>query len=226
MLQQKSLNSLYLYYLLKQPLLTKSCTTASLVALNEIISTILAGDMRKLTVFTGSSKVSVKHPFSRKVLLMALYGCLINAPLSHYGYNVLNKVFKAPLGPTKRLAQILVSLMTMTPLMSTLMVSYVSLVNSQKLSLEKVYANYRATGLASLKKSFAAASEQVSAALHNNLIKVVKSSLVTSPVAMAVAQNYVPPQLWVVFFNFIYFVLGTYQNTMVKRTLKQGKVNA
>jgi hypothetical protein len=38
-----------------------------------------------------------------------------------------------------------------------------------------------------------------------------------SAVSLVIAQKYIDPQLWVVFFSVVSFCVGTYQNTKLKR---------
>lgn len=59
--------------------------------------------------------------------------------------------------------------------------------------------------------------------LKKNYFAVVRTSAMTSVVTLAFAQNFLKPEMWVVFFNFVYFVLGTIQNIRVKRSQKQSK---
>lgn len=53
--------------------------------------------------------------------------------------------------------------------------------------------------------------------IRTNYAKFLRSSMVTNFSCLIVAQNFIPTELWVVFFNLVYFVLGTYQNIKVKR---------
>ena len=46
---------------------------------------------------------------------------------------------------------------------------------------------------------------------------VMKVSWVTSPLALAFAQKFLPEQTWVPFFNIIAFVIGTYINAHTKK---------
>jgi len=46
---------------------------------------------------------------------------------------------------------------------------------------------------------------------------VLKVSWTTSPLAIIVAQNFLPQELWVPWFNFVAFVMGTYFNMKLKR---------
>lgn len=46
---------------------------------------------------------------------------------------------------------------------------------------------------------------------------VMKVSWITSPLALAFAQKFLPEQTWVPFFNIVAFVIGTYINTHTKK---------
>ncbi len=46
---------------------------------------------------------------------------------------------------------------------------------------------------------------------------VMKVSWITSPLALAFAQKFLPEQTWVPFFNIIAFVIGTYINAHTKQ---------
>ena len=45
----------------------------------------------------------------------------------------------------------------------------------------------------------------------------MKVSWVTSPLALAFAQAFLPHELWVPFFNFVAFAIGTYINAHTKK---------
>ncbi len=46
---------------------------------------------------------------------------------------------------------------------------------------------------------------------------VMKVSWITSPLALAFAQKFLPEHTWVPFFNIIAFVIGTYINAHTKK---------
>merc|ERR1711964_928397 len=58
---------------------------------------------------------------------------------------------------------------------------------------------------------------QVRATVRAGLFPVMKVSWATSPLALAFAQNFLPQETWVPFFNMISFVLGTYINALTKK---------
>jgi small basic protein len=58
---------------------------------------------------------------------------------------------------------------------------------------------------------------QVRATVRAGFMPVMKVSWITSPVALAFAQQFLPEQTWVPFFNIVAFVIGTYINTHTKK---------
>ena len=58
---------------------------------------------------------------------------------------------------------------------------------------------------------------QVRATVRAGFLPVMKVSWITSPLALAFAQQFLPQETWVPFFNAIAFVLGTYINAHTKK---------
>ena len=58
---------------------------------------------------------------------------------------------------------------------------------------------------------------QVRATVKAGFMPVMKVSWVTSPLALAFAQKFLPEHVWVPFFNIIGFFIGTYVNTHTKK---------
>lgn len=58
---------------------------------------------------------------------------------------------------------------------------------------------------------------QVRATVSAGFLPVMKMSWLVSPVSLAFAQQFLPPETWVPFFNAVAFFLGTYINTITKR---------
>jgi hypothetical protein len=58
---------------------------------------------------------------------------------------------------------------------------------------------------------------QVHATWKAGFWPVMKVSWVVSPLALAFAQQFLPEQTWVPFFNVISFVIGTYVNSITKK---------
>lgn len=212
------MNGLYLLYLKKYPLLTKSVTAGVLAALNESIASLVTRDLKTKTITVKTKQYSIKHVFSPKILTMIVYGSLIVTPITHNMYAALNKIFKGPnLSKAMKLLQIATSLCTVTPLVSAIYVSWLSIINDYDF-----FKLFRGKSV-DWNENFQEIKSIVINGLKKNYFAVVRTSAMTSVVTLAFAQNFLKPEMWVVFFNFVYFVLGTIQNIRVKRSQKQSK---
>jgi len=58
---------------------------------------------------------------------------------------------------------------------------------------------------------------QVRATVNAGFLPVLKVSWVTSPLSLAFAQQFLPQETWVPFFNLVAFVIGTYINAITKK---------
>lgn len=181
----------YLTALQKNPIRTKSYTSATLNALSELIASVVAGDKDPKT---GSY-------ISSRVPKMALYGFFISAPLSHYLILALQKAFRGKQGALWKILQILASNLIISPIMSSVFVSYMAI----------------AAGARSL--------EQVKKTWSQTIMPVLKSSWCVSPITLALAQAFIPELAWVPFFSAVAFVLGTYNNIQVKRKQQNARKN-
>lgn len=58
---------------------------------------------------------------------------------------------------------------------------------------------------------------QIRATVRAGLWPVMTVSWITSPLALAFAQAFLPQEAWVPFFNVLGFIIGTYVNTHTKK---------
>lgn len=58
---------------------------------------------------------------------------------------------------------------------------------------------------------------QIKGAFKSGYLNMMKTSWMISPLSMAIAQKFLPPNVWVPFFNLVAFVFGTYVNTTIKK---------
>lgn len=210
-MQLQNLNKQYLAYLSKYPLRTKSVTAGTLAGLNEIIASIITRDFSEAKV--GNAKI--KHCITPKLLTMVFYGSFVVTPISDKLYGILNKIFKGPnLSRKMKILQIITSLLTITPLISGVFTSWLSIINGYRFptSLKDV----------SIKHEICKILKIIRSGLLNNYLAIYKSSAITSLGSLIIAQNFIRPDLWIVFFSFVYFVLNTIQNTKLK--LKQKRL--
>lgn len=200
-----NLNKTYLQYLSTYPLLTKAVTAGVFLGLNETVASIWTNQFKETELPLINKKI--KHVFSKKLLYMIIYGSMIATPIAHNMYKHINRVFKPPLAPSRKLLQILVSLSTVTPLLSALYTGFIGLVGQYKPNWEKN----------GFEGEFVQVYQIIKRTLQKNYFLILRTSLVTSLVSLVIAQKFIDPELWVVFFNFVVFITGTYQNIRMKK---------
>ena len=173
-------------------------TSGTLAALQEVLASWLAHDRSKHG-----------HYFSSRVPKMAAYGALISAPLGHMLISILQKVFANRTSLKAKILQILVS---------NLVVSQPSFSNPPFTDTSQVAPIQNTVYLASMAVIAGARTwHQIRATVRAGFMPVMKVSWITSPLALAFAQKFLPEQTWVPFFNIIAFVIGTYINTHTKK---------
>lgn len=204
----KSVNLNYLYYLSYYPLLTKSATAGILGGLNEVIASVIAKDYRESTI----KGARFKHILSPKIFTMMIYGSCIMTPISHHLYGLLNRAFAGRKMTLKmKIAQVLSSLMFISPLLSGIFTSWLALTNNYRVSTTNL----------NFAEEFKRIVNIIASGLKNSYLPILKTSVFTSLWSFVTAQTFLDPEIWVVFFTFVYFVLGTVQNTRVKLLQRQ-----
>ncbi|TID22607.1 hypothetical protein CANINC_003267 [Pichia inconspicua] len=209
-LSPSNLNKKYTETLHRKPLLTKALTLTFLALLNEQLASLFAGDIKSFKV---GSELSIPHLLSEKVPLMGIFAFFINAPVTHYGYSLIQKLVPSPLTPRKKLLQILLSTGIITPILSALFVSWIGLINNIS-AFKKILKKNSSDKISDFIKAF---KKTIYQALKSNFLQVTYTSALTSPLFMLFAQKFVIPEAWTVFFAICYFVVGTYNNTLVKQ---------
>ncbi|KAK5060138.1 hypothetical protein LTR84_010022 [Exophiala bonariae] len=133
------------------------------------------------------------HYFSSRIPKMAIYGAFISAPMGHSLIGVLQWIFAGRTSLKAKVLQIIVSNLVIAPIQ-----------NSVYLTSMAVIAGARTW-------------HQVRATVKAGFWPVMKVSWITSPIALAFAQKFLPEQTWVPFFNIVAFTIGTYINTHTKK---------
>ncbi|KAI8339049.1 hypothetical protein BC941DRAFT_350494 [Chlamydoabsidia padenii] len=167
----------YLSQLAANPLQTKACTSGVLSGTQELFA----------------QKLSGQKNIDRRIIHMFFYGLCLSGPLSHYLYEIMNKVFAGKTGPKVKLGQLLFANLIISPIMNSVYIGTMTFL----------------AGGRSIK--------QIKASIQGGWLRMQKMSWVISPLSMITAQNFLPQQTWVPFFSFIAFLFGTYMNTMLKR---------
>ena len=197
----------YLQQLQSNPLRTKMLTSGTLAGLQEFIASWLAHDVSKHG-----------HYFSSRVPKMVLYGMFISAPLGHVLVGILQKVFAGRTSLKAKVLQILASNLIVCLLFLLLPVVVSCFVVGKEMLTRQVSPTQNAVYLTSMAIIAGARTfHQVRATVRAGFLPVMKVSWITSPIALAFAQKFLPEHTWVPFFNIIAFVIGTYVNTHTKK---------
>jgi len=128
-----------------------------------------------------------------RVPKMAVYGSLISAPLGHILVTALQKGFAGKTSTKSKIAQILVSNLIVSPIQNTVYLACMAVIAGAR------------------------TFHQIRATVKAGFMPVMKVSWCTSPIALIIAQKFLPPQAWVPFFNLVAFVIGTYINASTKK---------
>ncbi|KAK6357050.1 hypothetical protein TWF718_001380 [Orbilia javanica] len=128
-----------------------------------------------------------------RVPMMAIYGAFISAPLGHLLINVLQRAFRNRSSTRAKILQILVSNFIVAPIQNVVYLASMAIIAGAR------------------KK------ENVKAMVRTGFFPVMKVSWITSPLALAFAQKFLPEHAWVPFFNLIGFIIGTYVNALTKK---------
>jgi len=185
----------YLTQLSHHPLRTKAITTAILCFLQEVLGSNLSGTPANVTKGASAMVRSLQSVhLDAKAIKMAIYGFLVSAPMSHILVGLLQKAFAGKTSVRARVAQIIANNLLVSPIQASVYLGSMAVINGAT-SIDEVVKTVKA-----------------------GFFSVVRVSWVVSPLSMTIAQNFIPVELWVPFFNAIQFVLGTYFNMRVKQS--------
>jgi len=158
-----------------------------------LTSGTLAALQEILASWLAHDKSKHGHYFSSRVPKMAVYGAFISAPLGHVLISFLQWLFAGRTSLRAKVLQILVSNLVVSPIQNTIYLASMAVIAGAR------------TG------------HQIRATVRAGFMPVMKVSWISSPIALAFAQKFLPEQAWVPFFNAVAFVLGTYINTRTKK---------
>ncbi|PWN21390.1 hypothetical protein BCV69DRAFT_282115 [Microstroma glucosiphilum] len=205
-LTSNPLLSRYLVALQANPLRTKQITSGVLSALAEVLAGHFAGlpsaaansKERQHQADQGgilglTSALLAKAGINDRAGKMFIYGSLVSAPLGHVLTGMLQRAFVGKTSPRDKVMQIIVSSLTVTVITNIVYLASMAVVNGAR------------------------APEKIMAVVKAGIWKMLQISWATSPLAIAFAQNYLPPELWEPFFTVIRFFLSTAFNTMAKK---------
>jgi len=185
----------YLAQLTTNPLRTKALTSGAFSFLQEVIGSNVAGIAPVQPPKNASplTKTLARARIDSKAFKMALYGIFVSAPLGHVLVGLLQKAFAGKTGLKARLGQLLASNLLISPIQVTAFLASMAVINGAK-SLDEVIRTVK-----------------------GGFFSVIRVSWIVSPLSMTIAQQFIPVELWVPFFNMIQFTLGTIFNIKVKK---------
>lgn len=131
--------------------------------------------------------------FTSRVPKMAIYGAFISAPLGHVLISILQKVFTGKSSLKAKILQIIASNLIIAPIQNSVYLISMAIIAGAK-TIHQVHATWKA-----------------------GFMPVMKVSWISSPLALAFAQQFLPEHAWVPFFNIIGFFMGTYVNSVTKK---------
>lgn len=133
------------------------------------------------------------HYFTSRVPKMAAYGAFVSAPLGHIMIGILQRLFAGRTSLKAKILQILVSNLVIAPIQNSIYLTSMAIIAGAR------------------------TFHQVRATVKAGFMPVMKVTWVTSPLSLAFAQNFLPQETWVPFFNIVSFVIGTYINAHTKK---------
>ncbi|KAI1793951.1 hypothetical protein LXA43DRAFT_1092310 [Ganoderma leucocontextum] len=196
--QAKQINPLlaaYLRNLAANPLRTKAITGAFLQFFQEILASHIAGVPPPRVAKDAPLLVHIlaRAQVSGKAFKMAAYGALVSAPVSHVLINTLQKAFAGQTGLRGRVGMLLASQLIVAPAQIFSYLTCMAIINGA-MSVDEVAKTVRA-----------------------GFGRVLRVTWMTSPVYTVFAQQFLPAEMWVPFFNFMQFLAGTYFNIKIKK---------
>ncbi|BFZ57689.1 hypothetical protein PYCC9005_004742 [Savitreella phatthalungensis] len=157
----------------------------------------LNGIQEVLASYLAGEKTADGSYVSDRVPKMMLYGLFISAPISHTLVTTLQKVFEGRTTPRDKVLQIIASNLIVSPIQNTAFLLTMAVIGGAR-TFDQAIAVWKA-----------------------GFMKIMRISWISSPIAIAIAQKFLPPEAWVPFFNLIAFVFGTYVNQKTKKQMQQ-----
>ncbi|KAM0755253.1 hypothetical protein T439DRAFT_353191 [Meredithblackwellia eburnea MCA 4105] len=184
-----------------RPILTKSLTSATLYFISERVAAAVAykgreagAESKKNGKRTGPSDVLAKSwRKNEQAVKLAAYGALLAAPIDHYLYNLLDKVFEGKTSKRWKVAMIAASNLTILPLQNAIYLAVMTIIDGGR---------SRAAIFGTLKENF---------------LPVMQLTSIISTLSMVIAQGFVPVDLWVPFFTVIAACVDTVVNIQTKQ---------
>lgn len=193
----------YLTALAARPLRTKCITSATLLFIQETLSSRLSGSPKPALPAKGTATrkyvpIQVwgllrELGVGEKNFQMAAYGALISAPLSHFFVNFFQKIFAGKTDALSKILQIIAMQLIQSPITALAYISSMAVINGAR------------------------STEAIKKTVQAGYFSILKSMWISSPIAIAFAQKFLPAETWVVWFNLVSFTMGTFMTVLIKR---------
>jgi len=184
----------YLVSLATRPLLTKAVTAGTLNFLQDVIANHLAGvPVRVSKEAPPPARALAAAKIDLRSLKLAIYGFFVSAPLSHYLVGALQKRFEGKETPAAKLQLLVLQNILVAPIQNAVFLASLAVIGGAK------------------------SSAGILAVVKGGFWRVMRVTWAVSPLAVIFAQRFLPPHLWVVFFNLVGFSVGVTFNAAVKK---------
>ncbi|KAG8781415.1 hypothetical protein FRC16_002858 [Serendipita sp. 398] len=128
-----------------------------------------------------------------RALNMAAYGFFISAPMNHVLIGGLHKMFAGRTSGRDKLLQLLVSNLFIAPAQASVYLASMAVIGGAR------------------------SVDAIKATVLKGFLPMLKILWVSSPTATLFAQNFLPAELWVPFFNVVSLAIGTFFSVKVKK---------
>ncbi|GAA6022706.1 hypothetical protein JCM10207_008072 [Rhodosporidiobolus poonsookiae] len=196
----------YLAALDRRPVLTKSCTSGTLYLISELVSTAVAA--RGLTAQERAAQnaergagpgkagaLNVKALLRRygQALKLAGYGFFVAAPLDHFLYSLLARIFAGRTSRKARILEVVSANAVILPIQNAVYLAVLSIIGGAR-SVSQVVQDVRA-----------------------GFLDVMKFTVVVSTLSLTFAQRFLPPIVWTPFFSLVGASMDTVINVQEKQ---------
>ncbi|KAL9091966.1 MAG: hypothetical protein Q9159_001111 [Coniocarpon cinnabarinum] len=131
--------------------------------------------------------------FTSRVPRMAVYGGFIAAPVGHLFVRFMHFLFAHRTSLRSKILQILFSNLIVSPIQNSLQLVAIAIVAGAR------------------------TFHQIRATVRAGFLPVMRVSWIASPLCLAFAQQFLPEEYWVPFFNVVAFAVGVYVNYVTKK---------
>ncbi|KAI9144504.1 hypothetical protein BKA69DRAFT_798710 [Paraphysoderma sedebokerense] len=148
--------------------------------------------LQELVASKLSGYVVINELISRMVK-MGGYGFLISGPLGHYLFAALARAFEGTTGIWSILGQMVGANFVIAPIQNLVYLTAMAVIGGQPLSV-----------------------------IPKQFLPLMKITVQVFPLVQLFASKFLPPHLWLPFFNLVGFVFGVYINYTVRKNQKKG----